>query len=463
MVEAPAAVAHKTDLFGHPRGLWFLCFAEGWERFSYYGMQALLVLYMTQQLLLPGHVEHVAAFTAFRGLIDPGHSLSPIALSSAIFGLYAGGVYLTPIFGGFLADQVLGRTWTVTLGASLMALGHFLMAFEASFLLALACLLIGVGCFKGNIASQVGELYPPQDLRRADAFQLYLLGINIAVIVAPLICGTLGQRVAWHWGFGAAGVGMLIGLAVYLSGRRWLPPDTRKARLAADAKTRRPQITAREWVTVGVLVALLPVLALAALGNQQIFNSYLVWGDAHYDLRFGGTRLPVTWLVSLDAVFGTGCILLSLAFWRLWARWRREPDEIVKLAVGAVIAAGAPLLLALGSVNEAVTGHKVSLAWGLGFHLVNDIGYANMFPVGLALFSRAAPRAVGGAMIGVYYLHLFVANLAVGYLGGLLEPLGPAPFWFLHAGLVVAGAALMVLFAVVFHRQLAPTTEAEVS
>jgi len=458
-----AGLARRKDILGHPPGLWFLCFAEGWERFSFYGMQALLVLYMTEQLLLPGHVEHVAAFAAFRGLIDPAHSLSPIALSSAIFGLYAGGVYLTPIFGGFLADQVLGRTVTVTLGAALMALGHFLMAFEASFLLALACLLIGVGCFKGNLATQVGELYAPNDLRRADAFQFYLIGINIAVIVSPLVCGTLGQRVAWHFGFGAAGVGMLIGLVVYLFGRRWLAKDTRKARRASDAKAHRAQMTRREWTTVGVLVALLPVLALAALGNQQIFNAYLIWGDAHYDLRLGSVRLPVTWLLSLDAVFGMSCILLSLAFWRLWSRWRGEPDEIVKLAVGAVIAAGAPLLLAFASAHEAATGHKVSLAWGLGFHLVNDIGYANIFPVGLALFSRAAPRAVGGSLIGVYYLHLFIANLAVGYLGGLLEPLGAARFWVLHAALVMAGALVLVLFAAIFRRHLAPTTEAEVA
>ncbi len=463
MIDAPARARRETDVFGHPRGLWFLCFAEGWERFSYYGMQALLVLYMTQQLLLPGHVEHVTAFSAFRSLIDPDHSLSPIALGSAIFGLYAGGVYLTPIFGGLLADQVLGRTWTVVLGASLMALGHFLMAFESSFLVALACLLIGVGCFKGNIASQVGELYPVNDLRRADAFQLYFLGVNIAVIFAPLVCGTLGQNVAWHWGFGAAGIGMLIGLVVYLSGRRWLPVDTRVSRLKANAPAHRPQITSGEWIRLALLITLLPVLALAALGNQQIFNSYLVWGDAHYDLRFEGVRLPVTWLLSIDAIIAASCIAISVAFWRLWARWRREPDEIVKLAVGAVIAASAPLLLALASVNEAVTGHKVSLAWGLGFHVVNDIGYANMFPIGLALFSRAAPKAVGGAMIGIYYLNLFIANLAVGYLGRLLEPLGPASFWLLHAGLVAAGAVLMIVFAAFFRRHFAPITDAEVS
>ena len=449
--------------FGHPPGLWFLCFAEAWERFSYYGMQALLVLYMTQHLLLPEHVHQVAGFEAFRGLIDPTHSLSPIALGSAIFGLYAGGVYLTPILGGFLADQVLGRTWTITIGAILMAIGHFLMAFEASFLLALACLLVGVGCFKGNIATQVGELYGPDDLRRADAFQAFYIGLSIAVIVSPLVCGTLGEKVAWHWGFGAAGVGMLIGLAVYLASRRFLPPDTRKARLDKDVLEHRPQITAREWGTVAVLIALLPVLAVSALGNMQIFNAYLVWGDAHYDLEFGGQRLPVTWLVSLDAIVSTGCLIAMLGFWRLWGRWREQPDEIVKLAIGAVIAAGAPLLLALGSANEAATGHKVSLAWGLGFHIINDIGYANMFPVGLALFSRAAPRAIGGALIGVYYLHLFVANLVVGYLGRYLEPMGPTAFWMLHAGLVFGGAVALVLFAIVFRRRLAPTTEVEVA
>ena len=462
MVDAVVGVERKGGFLGHPPGLAFLCFSEAWERFSYYGMQALLVLYMTQQLLLPGHVEHVAAFQAFRHLIDPGHSLSPVALASAIFGLYAGGVYLTPIFGGLLADWVLGRTWTITIGALLMCAGHFLMAFEGPFLLALLCLLIGVGCFKGNIATRVGELYPPDDLRRADAFQLYLLGINIAVIIAPLVCGYLGQRVAWHWGFGAAGVGMLLGLAVYLSGRKWLPADSRKTRRATP-KAERAVMTPREWVTVVVLVALLPVLALSALGNQEIFNAYLVWGDAHYDLRFGGQTLPVTWLISLDAFVSTGMIILVVAFWRLWARWRKEPDEIVKLAIGAVISAAAPLLLAFASLSEAATGHKPSLAWGLGFHIINDIGFSMVFPVGLALFSRAAPRPIAGAMIGVYYLHLFLANMTVGYLGGQLEKMSAANFWFLHAGLVLAGAVAMVAFALLFGRHLAPTTEAEVA
>ena len=448
--------------FGHPLGLGYLAFAEAWERFSYYGMQSLLVLYMGQQLLLPGHVEHVAAFAAFRATIERAYGhLSPGALASVIFGLYAGGVYLTPLAGGFIADRILGRTATITIGAVLMAIGHFLMAFEQSFLGALACLLVGVGCFKGNIASQVGELYGPGDLRRADAFQIYLLGINIAVIIAPLVCGTLGQKVAWHWGFGAAGIGMLLGLAVYLSGRRWLPPDVRQARAKAIV-ARGGGLSRNEILAVILLVALLPVMALAALGNQEIFNAYLVWGDKHLDLVFFGQSMPVTWLVSLDAFISSGTIVLTVAFWRWWATKRKEPDEITKLWLGAGIAAFAPLFLGLASAQEALTGHKAGLAWALAFHVVNDIGYSNIFPVGLALFTRAAPRRIAGLMLGVYYLHLFAANMTVGWLGGLQEKMPAATFWFLHAGLVAFGAVVILLLSLAFGRVLAPTTEAEV-
>jgi len=458
-LELDADAPLDKRFFGHPLGLGYLAFAEAWERFSYYGMQALLVLYMGQQLFLPGHVEHVAGFAAFRATIEHAYGhLSPAALASVIFGFYAGGVYLTPIAGGFIADRLLGRTMTVTIGAILMALGHFLMAFEQSFLVALTCLLVGVGCFKGNIASQVGELYAPGDLRRADAFQIYLLGINIAVIVSPLVCGTLGQKVAWHWGFGAAGVGMLIGLVVYLSGRRFLPADTRRPR---ESHAPRPKLVRGEGKTILVLVALLPVMSLSALGNQEIFNAYLVWGDAHYNLMFFGQSLPVTWLISFDAFISTGTIMAAVAFWRWWATKRREPDEITKLWIGALIAATAPLFLALASAQEAATGHKVGLGWALAFHVANDIGYANIFPVGLALFSRAAPRAIAGLMIGVYYLHLFVANMMVGYLGGLLEKMGPVSFWLLHAGLVGAGASVMLIFGLLFGRILAPTVDPE--
>jgi POT family proton-dependent oligopeptide transporter len=394
----------------------------------------------------------VAGFDAFRAAIfHVTGPLSPAALASMIFGLYASGVYLTPILGGMVADLLLGRTLTITIGACLMALGHFLMAFDVSFLAALLCLLIGVGCFKGNIASQVGELYGPEDLRRADAFQIFLLGVNVAVIIAPLVCGTLGQKVAWHWGFGAAGVGMLIGLTVYLSGRRWLPTERH---IRGSVRVPAPKLSLADIKTVVVLVAILPAMAVAALGNQEIFNAYLVWGDAHYNLVFFGRSMPVTWLISLDAFVSSGTILASVAFWRWWGTSRTEPNEITKLVIGGLISATAPLLLALASAQEAASGHKVGLGWGVAFHIVNDIGFANVFPVGLALFSRAAPKAIGGLMIGVYYLHLSACNLMVGRLGGLLESLGPFRFWLLHAGLVAGGSVVLLVIGLLFGRLL---------
>src|SRR5437867_8169806 len=244
---------HKSEdraFFGHPRGLGYISFTEAWERFSYYGMQSLLILYMVHQLLHPGHIEHIAGFASFRHFLEFIYRgpLSVQALASAIFGLYTGLVYLTPIGGGLIADRLLGRTRTITIGALLMAAGHFLMAFDVTFLAALTCLLTGVGCFKGNLASQVGALYPIGDNRRADAFQIYYIFINAGVIISPLIAGTLGEVYGWHYGFGAAGIGMLIGLAIYLAGRRYLPPDSPVVEKNAGAP--KPRLTKRERTAI---------------------------------------------------------------------------------------------------------------------------------------------------------------------------------------------------------------------
>jgi POT family proton-dependent oligopeptide transporter len=445
--------------FGHPRGLGFLIFAEAWERFSYYGMLALLALYMSKQLLLPGHAEHVAGFEPFRAFLSSIYGANTtLAVATAVAGLYGAGVYLTPLVGGFIADRLIGRTMAITIGAVLMAIGHFLMAFEMSFLLALSCLLAGVGLFKGNIATQVGELYAPGDLRRADAFQLYFIGISVAVIISPVVCGYLGEKVAWHWGFGAAGVGMLVGLLVYLSGRRWLPPDVIRRR---GDHVERPKLAPGEGKTIAVLLLLVPVLAVSAIGNQQIFNAYELWGDAHYQLEFAGHTMPVSFLISFDAIVSTCTLAGSVAFWRWWGKRRREPDEIVKLTIGAAIASLAPLVLALASLQEAATGQKVGLAWALGFHVLNDIGFANLFPVGLALFSRASPKAVAGLMIGIYYLNLFFAGLGVARLGGLLDKVPPVEFWLIHAGLIALGAVLLLIMWRLFGRVLAPTVDPE--
>jgi POT family proton-dependent oligopeptide transporter len=334
-MSAVREITEDRSFLGHPKGLAFISFTEAWERFSYYGMTTLLVLYMTKQLLLPGHVEHVAGFDAARALLTAtyggGKVMTVVALASAIYGFYSSTVYLTPILGGLLADYVLGRTKTVILGACLMATGHFLMAFDASFLGALICLMLGAGCLKGNLATQVGALYGETDNRRADAFQIFYLGINGGVIFGPLVTGTLGEKVAWHYGFGAAGIGMLISLVVYLMGRRHLPPDVpRGAQQRKDAKAAAAAkpMTAREWQVVILLVLLLPVLALSIVGNNQIFNAYLLWADANVDLHLFGVPVLTTWLVSVDSIVSVAMLLAVVAFWRLWAKRFKEPDEM---------------------------------------------------------------------------------------------------------------------------------------
>ncbi len=442
--------------FGHPAGLGWLSFCELWERFSYYGMQALLVLYLSNYLFLPENIGQVAGIDALRGFIERATGpRSPQQLASVVFGLYAGLVYLTPLFGGLLADRVLGRTKTVVIGASLMALGHFLMAFEASFLLALACLLLGVGCFKGNIAAQVGDLYAAGDKRRASAFQIFLLAVQIAVILAPIVCGTLGEKVAWHWGFGAAGVGMVIGLGVYLGGRRWLPPEPALG-AAVRAERSRVGMTRAEKGRLALLIALIPVLMLSIVGNQQFNNAFPLWSQKNMDLVLFGWQVPVTWLQAVDAFVSTATMVASIAFWRWWAERRREPDELTKMALGSLLAAGAPALLVIAAGMVESTHEKVSFAWTLGYTLVNDLGFANILPVGLALYSRVAPRQLGGLVIGIYYLHLFLGNTFVGWLAGFLETMPGPQFWGLHAALVASAGVLLLGCKLTFGRLLAP-------
>src|SRR5262245_6309175 len=216
------------ELFGHPRGLAFLFTTEMWERFSYYGMRALLVLYMVKYLLHSGTAENVIGLATLKSMLESVYGpLGAQPFSSHIYGFYTGFVYLTPFFGGLIADRLLGQHRTILIGASLMAAGHFMMAFEPLFLFALMMLILGNGCFKPNMSAQVGSLYVPGDPRRDRAYSIFYIGINLGAFLAPLVCGTLGDKVGWHYGFGAAGVGMVIGLAIYVFALRShaLPPD----------------------------------------------------------------------------------------------------------------------------------------------------------------------------------------------------------------------------------------------
>src|SRR6202030_3844947 len=238
-VPLPRSTA-QDDFLGHPRGLGFLFATEMWERFSYYGMRALLVLYMVKYVLQPDVVGQVVGLAALKhGLEALFGPLDIQPFASHIYGLYTGLVYLTPVFGGIIADRVLGHRRTVIIGALLMALGYFMMAFEPLLLFALVFLILGNGAFKPNMSSQVGELYPPGDPRRDRAYSIFYVGINVGAFLAPLVCGTLGERVGWHYGFAAAGVGMLIGLAIYLYAMPLLPPDELQKAKAGRAQ-RKP-------------------------------------------------------------------------------------------------------------------------------------------------------------------------------------------------------------------------------
>src|SRR3981081_685868 len=226
MTAADLTRAKPAELFGHPRALSYLFATEMWERFSYYGMRALLVLYMLTCLVGPEKPAPGIGLAALKRALEiPFGPLDIQPLASQIYGLYTGLVYLTPIFGGLLADRVLGHRRTVVIGATLMALGHFMMAFESLLLFALLTLILGNGAFKPNMSAQVGTLYAPGDPRRDRAYSFFYVGINLGAFLAPLVCGTLGEECGGHYGFAAAGVGMLIGLAIYLVAAPLLPPD----------------------------------------------------------------------------------------------------------------------------------------------------------------------------------------------------------------------------------------------
>lgn len=226
------------SFWGHPKGLAYLAFTEAWERFSFYGMSALLLLYMIQHLLAPGMADSVLGFAGLRSAIETlTGPLSNQAFASQMFSLYTGLVYFTPIFGGLLADRVLGQRRTVVLGALLMTAGHILMAFEASFLIALALLIAGTGCLKGNISVQVGQLYRPEDgERRTRAFAVFSAAINVGALLGPLLCGILAQVYGWHIGFGSAGALMLVALATYIRGWKHLPLDRKRQRSLSETR-----------------------------------------------------------------------------------------------------------------------------------------------------------------------------------------------------------------------------------
>jgi len=425
---------------GHPKGLFYLAFTEAWERFSYYGMTALVVLYMVNQVLLPGHVEHIAGFAGFRVAIESVVGpLSTQALASQIFGLYSGFVYFTPLLGGLIADRWIGQRNAVVIGALSMTGGHLAMAYEQSFLLALLLLVVGSGFLKGNISAQVGALYPRDDeARRTRGFAIFSTGINFGAVVGPLLCGLLAQVYGWHYGFGVAAVFMLAGLATYLSGYRHLP--ARVARRTHEGG----RLSSADWRIVLALVAVMAITVFQSVAYYQLANVLPVWIQQHVALDAGSFSIPVPWYQSIDPLFSILGVPLLFWIWHRQASRKGEPGDLGKIGIGAWLAAASNLIL-VAAIVSAGDG-LVHPVWPFLYCAGQGIAFIYYWPTLLALVSRAAPARVNATMMGLAFMSLFVANNLIGWIGGFYEKMSPLEFWAMHAAIGATGGLLVMLF-----------------
>ncbi len=433
----PAALRRDTAFFGHPKGLGYLAGTELWERFSFYSMQSLLMLYMTKYLLLPEHSSNVFGLSTYRSVIEGIFGpMTDLALAAQTFGLYSGFILVTPLMGAWLGDRVLGRTRTITIGALLMAAGHLTMASERSFLLALLLLILGGGLFISNLAAQIGGLYSPTDTRRTRAFGIYLMAVNAGALAAPLVAGTLGEKVGWHWGFGAAGIGMLIGLATYLAGRPHFPVD----RIAQGAKA--APLTRMQWRSIlGIVLLLAPKLFFFA-AVQQAYGIMVVWADKSVDRNIGGWEMPVTWVLTADGFLTIAGVLLANRVWAWLALRGREPSDVRKVGIANVMAAASFVIVAALALLPQVP----IIGW-LAFYLVLDLSYAWNDPPTKALIARHAPQSVNGTMFAISSLSGALGFFLLGWLGRFYEPLGPSKYFLLTAALPIAGAVMLIGFA----------------
>jgi len=247
---------------------------------------------------------------------------------------------------------------------------------------------------------------------------------------------------------------MLIGLTIYLRGRKWLPPDSPVVK--KSERTAKTPLSHREKMAIIALLVLLPILTIAVIGNQQIFNAYLVWAERSADLMFFGRKMPTTWLITLDSILSVTFLALAVVFWRLWSKKYPEPAEITKMGIGSLCAVTGFVALAMGAVIATHSGGKVSIGWLIAFHVLNSIGFANVFPVSLALYARVAPAALSATIIGIFYLHLFAANNLVGWIGGFLEKIPATHFWLLHSALCGIAGIIFLIAGRLFGHLLAP-------
>jgi POT family proton-dependent oligopeptide transporter len=447
-IAVPAADIHPRErtLLGHPLGLSVLFGTEMWERFSYYGMRAILILYLTNFLLLQPVAANVIGHNAIKALFESFTGpLNVQQFSSMIYGTYTAFVYLTPFFGGIISDRWLGQRYTVIIGAITMAVAEFTLMVPELFFLGLLLLILGNGFFKPNISTQVGSLYPPNDSRIDRAYSIFYVGINVGAFFSPLIAGTLGEEIGYRWGFCAAGVGMVIGFFIYLIGMRTLPPD-RVARLKAHTEAKKP-MTARDWKAVFALILLcIPTTFFWATYEQQ-GNTIALWAQDFTDRRLIpgiiDWQIPVTWFQAFNPFL---IVILTPLIVTLWARQSAkgtEPSTVTKMALGLFLLAGSYVIMA-GAAYVSPSGHA-SWLWLLAFFAAITLGELYLSPIGLALVARVAPAQILSMMMGLWLMTSFTGNLIQGYIGTYFSLMDKVHFFLLCAGIgAAAGVATWV-------------------
>jgi POT family proton-dependent oligopeptide transporter len=458
-LERPVPATAFERRFKHPPGLVILFFAEMWERFSYYGMRGLLKLYMANYLfvtarealqgcrqsappceLVPGDPSQVFGLDLVRSFLPQ----SPAESASLIYGTYTALVYATPLLGGIVADRWLGQRKTVVVGGVLMALGHFVMAIESSFFLALGLLILGNGAFKPNVSTQVGGLYAPGDPRRDGAYTIFYMGINLGAFICNLVCGTLAAVYGWHYGFAAAGVGMLLGLCVYLAGHEHLAPDQlTRAKKEHEPAHRALDAGERKRVLALVVLCLLNVVFWAVYEQQG--NTMQSWADERtvWPVVFG-FQVPSTWYQSVNPLVIIVMAPVLDVFWRWQARRGTEPSSVNKMAIGSTILGLSFIVMILGA--RIIGADKGSLFWPVFCTFLLTLGELYLSPIGLSLVTKVSPARIVSMMMGIWLGSSFLGNFLSGAIGVLYTRWSNEAFFALLTALGVAAGIAIWLF-----------------
>jgi len=411
-------------LFVHPPGLTVLFTTQMWAEFSFFGLQALLVYYMTKQL---------------------GFSQ---AKSSLIYCAYGAAAFFSPFFGGLIADRWLGRTASVIIGGGMMMFGHFAMAFESLLFPALVLVALGNGLFIPPLAIQVGSLYAADDPRKAYAYSAYYMGINLGGLLAPLVCGTLGELYGWHWGFTAAGVGMAIGLTIYCSFLRLLPPEPSRNAVASE-ETRSAAPVVREHVAI--LLIMIAMVVLFRVGYEQSGNVIALWvrdfTDRSVDLAGIRLTIPATWFQSINPFLIMLGAPLLIRFWRRRKAKETVPHLLRRMAIGCLIATAAMFLMVMAAMTSGPEGARVSSLWVFGYFALLTLGELFVIPVGLTLVESLAPIRFASMAMGGWYIAKFFGSLLAGFMGAYWLVIPPWTFFTLGMGSTLIAAVSLYSMA----------------